>query len=130
MRLLEEAVGVDRHLVELAEIGGIFLGPDGGCQNNHVGCDLQRPVQDVIPDLDLDVIAHLGYLRLTVQFIVDEDYAEFARLLEEGLTLGVGPHIPIEDVDVALGIFLFQGDGRLHGMSAANLRAVHVVGLS
>ncbi len=83
-------------------------------------------MQHMIPDLNINNRTILGDLRFSVQLIVDKDYPKLSCLFIKSLPLGIGAHIPIQDIDIALGIFLFQGDGRLYRMGAAHLGAIHI----
>ena len=86
-------------------------------------------IQDGIGDGQLQLaVGRLFHLGLAVQIEADEHDPLFPGLFIEQFLLSVSAQIPIEDEDIHLGIQLFQSQGALYGMGAADPAAVRPLG--
>ena len=119
----EEALGVQGHLVEFGQ-RRVVVGNDGGGQGEQVHHEAHRPLQDLILHRDFEAAVgflHHGRLGETE---TDEDHPHFPGPLVEQFPFAVGPHIPVEDIDLHLRVHHLQLDGVFHGMGAADLVAI------
>ena len=105
------------------------MGTIAGGQHQVVRGQPDGHLQDGIDDLNLQVVAFLENLGLAVGIELNEDDPQFPGPGVELFPQTIGAHIPIQDVDVHLGVELFELDGVVHRVGAADPAAVGPFGL-
>ncbi len=102
--LSEKALGVQGDLVEFGQ-GRIVVRNDGRGQSQDIHVEGDRPIQNVVfrrdPDAAVRRFLHVGRVLMV---IADENHARFPGCGIQHLPLAIGAHIPVQDVDVFIGV--------------------------
>ena len=72
----------------------------------------------------VDLAVHVRHHRFVLQGVANEDDPGLPGFLVERLPLPVGPHVPVNDIDIAVGIDVLEFQRTLHRMGAADAAAV------
>ena len=112
--LVQEAFGIPGHLEDFPDILH-RIGQHRRRQGQEVGRQDHRPIQEEVGDGQLELaVGRLFHLGLAVQIEADEDDPQFPGLFIEQFLFPVGPHIPVEDKDIHVGVDPLQFDGGFH----------------
>ena len=126
MRFDKVAEGISRQFQQ----GGKFffiVGPDAGAEDEGIGIDLYRHLQDMINEGNADFIALFGYLRRSLRIKTGKDDSQIPGLAVVVFQDAVGPHIPVEDHHVHLRIHFLHLQGIFYRPLAADPAAVGIL---
>ncbi len=121
--LHQPAVGIRGDLKGLGQ-PGIFPGRDGGGQTEQIRIHAHLTTEDRIAESHRNLFVAIGDDRRVIRVVAKKQNAPLTRLLVQVFSFAVGTDVPVENIDVRIGVALFQFQGVLDGMGAAHLGAI------